>query len=146
MTHWKTFPDPGIKNITLAVRLKQIAQSLSDSLVQQMKTTCHNGKYWRKGNRGKQDSVCLQQGISKHTVSTCRALQWHAHILTKPRLWEQTLSKRATDWSHTLEIDGQLIELVLKSSRPAPEKSSPPFYFHLPFISAASLWSLYASF
>lgn len=44
----KKFPDPNLKNMTLAEQLKQIR--LTDSWVQQMKTTCHNGKHL-KGER-----------------------------------------------------------------------------------------------
>lgn len=48
---YKKVPWTRHKNFTLAEQLKQITRRLTDSSVQQMKTTCHNGKHLCKGEQ-----------------------------------------------------------------------------------------------
>ena len=114
MTHWKKFPDPGLKSITLAERLKQITRRLTDSWVQQMKTTCHDGKHLCRGKarfcckREYQSTQFPLAGPCNDTHTSSQSLRYERgrREVSDHTYWKETVSW----WNSCWDLPGLLSE------------------------------------
>lgn len=109
----KKVPWPWLKKHYSGRTAKKITRRLTDSWVQQMKTTCYNGKHLRKGNRQRQDLVCLREGISKHSFHLQGPVMTRTHLHRASGTREKRKVKIQWAITHALEIDGQFDEIEI---------------------------------